>query len=70
MPLEEYGPHRFVEPEMVRAATRLHSDDAGRNLTDKINERLPPNRSANSYRTFVVDADDTAAIFADIDTQN
>jgi hypothetical protein len=54
---------------MVSTTARLHSDDAARNLADKINERLPPHRSANSYRTFVVDADNTAAIFAYIDTQ-
>lgn len=53
---------------MVSTAARFHSNDAGRNLTDKIKERLPPHRSANSYRTFVIDPDNSAAIFAYIDT--
>jgi hypothetical protein len=48
----------------------FHIDDAARILADKINERLPPHRSANSYRTSFVDADNAAAIFAYIDTQN
>ena len=56
--------------QMLSTTARLHSDDAGRNLVHKINECLPLHSSANSHCTFVVDVDNTAVIFAYIDTQN
>jgi hypothetical protein len=34
------------------------------------NERLPPHRSPGSHRTFLINADNAAAILTDIDTQN
>jgi len=45
---------------VVSTSARLHSNDASWDLADNLNKRLPPHRSADSHRTFVVDANNVA----------
>ncbi len=56
-------------PQVVSAAACFHSNDACRHLAYKLNERLPPHRSADNHRTFVVNSHNAAAVLPYVDAK-